>query len=694
LQRCRPILEELETRDVPTATPWADGAHLTLSFAPDGTSIAGQPSIFFQTANQQQSATAWEQVILQAFQTWAVNTNLNIGVVTDSGAPFGAPGLTQGDARFGDIRIGAQPLAPDALALTVPNDPTFSGTWTGDMFFNSQAINNQNLDAVALHEAGHALGLDESSDPNSPMYGTLDYQTQLTSQDIANIQALYGQRTPDQNELQRANDSLSNATVINFPSGNYQSDTPLVAFGDVTTTSDVDYFVVKPASNYSGPMSFQLHTAGLSLLNPKLSIYDQSGHLLGQAQSTSSFGDVVTVHLSQVTPGQQYYARVEGATHDVYGIGRYALVTTFDQTLTVSQDTINKVIARRNDALRPDQLDALFRSAGQALINVDNHTDDTLNTAVKLATTPGFAQASHYTAAGSLSDATDVDFYQIRTPQGQHGQTFALTVTVTGITNNPVAPQLSLFDWSNQPVDATILANGNGTYTIQVPNAPENATYSIKVQAAPGTGATGNYALTVLTANQAAPVQTFTQGTVTAAAPVQTYNLYIAQSQLFQFVLSANSATATDAAVQMVIRDAAGNAVFTLTAPAGQTVSAASPLLPPGVYTVTFTVLPGSTGTAPDLTFLLRGDSIVEPIGPLLSDPTLAPQFTSPTNPGVFTYPPDIVSASPFLWYLVPPPPVPAPPPASPSPVVVSPPPPPDPSTSTTAAPPPPSMTC
>jgi hypothetical protein len=490
------------------------------------------------------------------------------------------------------------------------------------------------------------------------MYENLSYNTQLTSQDIANIQALYGQRTADQNEIQKANDSQANATVVNFPSGSYTGTTPLVAFGDVSNNSDPDYFAVKPLSNYTGPMSFQLHTAGLSLLTPKLSIYDQSGKLLGKAQSTNPFGDVATVQLSQVSPNMQYYARVEGATTDINGIGRYALVMTFDKTLTVGQDTINQVISGRNDVLRPDQIDALFRNVGQPMVNVDNHSDDTPGTAVKLQTTPGFAQASHYNALGSLSDSTDVDYYQIRTPQGQHGQTFALTVTVTGVTNNPVVPQLSLTDQLGNPVAADVLANGNGTYTIQVANAPENQTYFIKVQAAPGaTAQTGNYALTVLTANQAVPLQTFAQGSVTASAPTQTYNLYIAQSQLFQFLLSVNSGNATDAAVQMNIMDAAGNNVFSMTVGAGQTLSAPTLFLAPGAYTVTFTAQAGSSGMLPDLSYRLRGGAIGEPIGPALSDPTLAPQYTTITSPDLYTYPPGVVTTSPFLWYFVPPPP-------------------------------------
>src|SRR5262249_16017360 len=155
--------------------------HLTLSFAPDGTAIAGHQSNLFQTLNQQQSTAAWQQQILQAFQSWEVNTNVNIGVVTDGGQAFCIGGLTQGDPRFGDIRIGAQAMAAEVLWISVPFDPTFSGTWVGDVLFNSSNVTAANLYPAALHEAGHALRLEESTDPDSPMFSKLNSITTLTS---------------------------------------------------------------------------------------------------------------------------------------------------------------------------------------------------------------------------------------------------------------------------------------------------------------------------------------------------------------------------------------------------------------------------------------------------------------------------------------------------------------------------------
>src|SRR5262249_16636893 len=149
---------------------------------------------------------------------------------------------------------------------------------------------------ILLHEAGHVFGLPDSTDPLSVMYSSYTGNTTLSAGDIQAIQALYGTRAPDRNE---PNDSFATTTHINssglFPV--YTGTTPLVAFGDRTTLSDVDYFWVRPLIGYIGPVTFRLQTAGISFLAPRLQVYDQNFHFLGQAQSTSVFGDTVSVQL-------------------------------------------------------------------------------------------------------------------------------------------------------------------------------------------------------------------------------------------------------------------------------------------------------------------------------------------------------------------------------------------------------------
>jgi hypothetical protein len=185
-----------------------------------------------------------------------------------------------------------------------------------------------------------------------------------------------------------------------------------------------------------------------------------------------------------------------------------------------------------------------------------------------------------------------------------------------------------------------------------VANAPANTTYFVKVQSRTPIGQhAGNYGLTVLISDTAAPVQSFAQGSLGAATQTQTGHLYVATSQLFQFVLSVSTAVATDASVRIVIRDAAGSTVFRLSTRAGQTNSGTAVFLPPGTYNVTVTEVPGSSGSLPDLTYRLRGANIGEPIGPAVASSTLAPQFTSPSTPGLFKYPPNVVTASPFFFF-------------------------------------------
>ena len=73
--------------------------------------------------------------------------NASIGVVSDNGDDFGIVGALCGDPRFGDIRIGAAPLAENIYALAIPAGDVISGTWVGDVIFNSN-VQFADLDEV------------------------------------------------------------------------------------------------------------------------------------------------------------------------------------------------------------------------------------------------------------------------------------------------------------------------------------------------------------------------------------------------------------------------------------------------------------------------------------------------------------------------------------------------------------------
>lgn len=675
-------LELLEAKNLLTTfgVPWADARHLTISFVPDGTQIDGHQSNLFAALNAESDTAAWQAAILKAFQTWAANANISVGVVADDGEPLGTPGKTEGDPRFGDIRIAAQPMAASALSVSVPHDPFISGTWAGDVLLNSTVdyrSAQSDLFSVMLHEAGHAFGLDGSSDPNSVMFENANgVRSSLAASDIAAIQALYGQRSPDLNEGSGGNDSFNSATHLqasggssggsggssgggsntsgSTPGGSASSTSPLVAFGDISTASDVDDFSWQVPSNVSGPVTFRLQTAGISLLSAQFSVYDSSGKLLGSARSANVAGDVLTVNLNSVTPNSTIFLQVKGATSDASGIGRYGLAVFPGGQTPANAAAVDAVLRGRYDKLPQAAVDQLLQNPGTTLVNDDSGANDTLNTAITLLTTPGYAKETHYEALGSLATTSDVDFYRIKAASVSNGQPNVLTVTMTAVDPNGTAAQVALVDNSGNLVPARILANGNGVYTIQAENLQSGGNYFLRVSANSlnGQPQTGNYSLTASFGGAAEQLTPFLADTITTPAAANSAVLYVAQDQLFQFLLSAGTAAGnTGGSVTMSIADSAGNTVFTLTAFDGQVVSGNALLLTPGQYMVSFS----GTGITAPINYNLSGAVISDPLGPPVNDPTLDPLYTNPANPGVYYYPPPPPPA-PLVAYVPPPP--------------------------------------
>ncbi len=643
-------VESLERRDVPATfgVPWHDAGNLTLSFAPDGTQIAGHTSSLFQTMNAQEPTAVWEQQVLKAFQTWAVQANINIGLVADSGDPFGVAGKSQHDSRFGDIRIGAQPMSPSALSISIPNDPSLSSTWTGDVLINSNDLfggRNLNVFSVLLHEAGHVFGLPDGSDPNSPMNSQYTGAQALTPGDIKAIQDLYGVRAPDSHEGSSGNDTMNKATQVQ-PPGSYTGATPLVTYGDVTTNRDVDFYAVRSPSNYQGPMTFRVQSTGISLLAPRLTVFDARGTVVGDAQANSDRGDTVTIHLDRSVRGTTYYVRVQGATQDAFGIGSYGMAVTFDAANTVAPATLDTVLRGPYQALNPNDISALLSNPNQALIN-NIHQGDGVVFYTQLSPTPGYALNSHYETAGSLSTLSDVTIYRFQSAPSQNGQTLVLTATVRSLAPNGTVPRVTILDSSMKPIAAQVLANGNGTFSVQAVGVKASGNYFLKVSS---NGSVGNYSLDAEFGTTPARLSTFAGGNLGASTAQKSYNFYVGENQLTQFVLSASGSGApAGAAVQMTVLDKNGRVVATLTAAAGDTTSGDALFLSPGAYTLRFSVLGVTGGNPATVAYALQGEAISDPIGPVLDDPTLTPIYTSPTMPGFFFYPDGTATRNPFL---------------------------------------------
>lgn len=629
----------LEDRTVPAVfnTPWADPSHLTLSFAPDGTPALNAPSSLFATLDAQMPRAAWQQAILHAAQTWSEAAGLNIGLTTDGGQGFGINGPAQGDTRFGDIRIGGLPMQ-DELAEAIPPDASLAGTLAGDIYFNAGAsFTPESLYAVALHEMGHALGLPPSTDPASVMFNTFNDRLALSASDLAAIRALYGARAPDSNEGSIGNNTIKDSTRIKFDSS-FDGSTPLVVFGDVSTSTDVDVFYLPTLDTYSGPVSVRLQTTGISLLAPRLSITDAKGNLLASGTGSDG-GDIVTLTLPQAAAGAKYYLRVDAAPGASFAVGRYGLAVTFDDLVRPSALAVDTVLRGPYDTVSTKDLISLFKHPSATAFNDDLGKNDRLSAATQLTTAVGFAPNTHFRTTASISTVTDVDFYHVKAPSTQDNARVVLTTTVRAVDPNGAVQRVELYDAHQVRIPATILANGNGTFTVQAAELPANTDYYLRV----GGGQAGNYQLDIVFGARASAATTFSTGTVPATGSLVS-TLYLAQTQVFGYTLTANGPAGTP--IEMTITDAAGQVVFTLLGQAGDTVSGVTGFLAPGEYRVRIRAL---DTTAP-IDFMIGGNGFTDPIGPQLTDSANAPQYQDPISTNAYLYPTGTRTTDPYLW--------------------------------------------
>ncbi len=344
--RVCPGVEGLESRVVlysATGNIWPNPQLITISFMPDGTNLGGgYTSNLFSTFNSNASLNGkWQSIILQAAQTWAQETNINFAVVPDDGAPSGSGPDEQGSSGFGDIRIGGYNFGSSTLALTYQPPSANNFSIAGDMTFNTgQSFNNgatYDLFTVAMHEFGHALGLNESSVSNAVMYATYTgRKTGLASDDIAGIRSIYSggaARTADAyNTNGSSNGTLSAAASIESLI-NTSSLTALVPNLDITTAGQSEYFSFTAPSGAGSTLALDVQSSGLSLLSPEVTVYASNGStVLASSSGEGQYGAALNVNVSGVTAGEKFSVKVQGADTTQMGTGRYALGLNFKGT--------------------------------------------------------------------------------------------------------------------------------------------------------------------------------------------------------------------------------------------------------------------------------------------------------------------------------------------------------------------------
>jgi hypothetical protein len=647
--------DALEDRSVPATfgVPWTD-SRITLSFAPDGTVVSGRTSTLEAGLAQTMSQEEWQREILSAFHKWSEVSGLDIAVVNDSGAAFGTAGRLQNDPRFGDIRIGGNRLSADVLAVASPPDPALAGTLAGDVFVNVDYRfdgSPYDLGTVMLHEAGHTLGLDHSTDPNSPMYqrfnNTVD---QLTQGDITRIRSLYGRRQADRFEGRRGNETIATAARIPQTAG-YNGSTPLMLWGDLREASDVDHYWFDTIPNRGDDrnVTVRLQSSGLSLLGAKVTVFrlDDNGNPVEVANVTSDAADIIGDVLSVTFDGaddddgtsRRYFVRVESSDSAPFRTGRYALSVNYDALGTVPEATIDQVARGPYRDLGASDLARLLANPN-ALVNRDGGTNDVVLAATRLSATANGPGRRRFETVGSLVSG-DVDLYRVEAPTANSSRT--LTVQVWGI-GEGVRPEVEIMNAAGQVIASDILVNDQRTFTIQADGFAPATDSFIRVKNAAG-AASGNFFLTVDYGDRRTTVNPYAQGSFSSNT-VREDTLHVARAHLFHYVLAAEGSDPSSG-VRMRVFNAVGQAIVDITAMAGRTVSAPATLLTPGSYTVRYDRL-GSAGTG--TSFVLRGDDLIDPMGPTIDDPTLEPTFRDPNNPGGFIYPGGVASTDPFLW--------------------------------------------
>ena len=478
--------DSLESRCVPATfgIPWPNAEHLTVSFAPDNTTlISGQPNLLNQTLDSQFSVSAtladspnslWKKSVLQAFEIWSAQSNLNCGIVSDSGSKFGASGQATGDSRFGDIRIGGVELAPNALAVSIPFDPGMAGTSSGDMIFNTSLNLNQSSDEllrIALHEVGHTLGLDSSLNPQSVMSSPLGSRTTLDDSDILAIQALYGKRNSDNFETRTPNNSSSNATRLKAQTSR-NAIVPVVAYGDITTPSDVDFYSVEVPSKYSGQVTLKLQTSGLSLLNAKISVMDDKGAVIGRSFVQDIGGGSASVVIPSVTPGSKLLVKIEPIANNAFQVGSYGLAASFDNASLVSSDRLSEFLKGFHPDLSPEELASQLIDGNSC----QDHQDE------------GDDHGTTFHETGRFADSKDTDFYQIAS-ESDLGSVLTIRVFSTGTTE--VNPQIVVTKPNGTVIPSRILINDNGQMTVQLTGITGSDPVRIRLKSE--TGQVGNY---------------------------------------------------------------------------------------------------------------------------------------------------------------------------------------------------------